>query len=46
MAGQRLGLPPLGMAMPAIVPGLDLSRRPPQAEQEGRLLEQQLGGGV
>ena len=46
MAGQRLGLPPLGMPMPLIVPGLDLSRCPPQAEQEGRLLEQQPGGGV
>ena len=46
MAGQRLGLPALGMAMPVIVAGLDLGGGPAQAEQDGRLLEQQPGGGV
>ena len=32
--------------MPSIVPGLDLGRRPTQVEQDGRLSEEQLGGGV
>jgi hypothetical protein len=34
------------MPMPLIVAGPDLSRRPLQPEQEGRLPEQEPGGGV
>ena len=41
VAGQRLGSPPLGVAMPPIVAGLDLGGCPSQAEQDGRLPKEQ-----
>ena len=46
MAGQRLLLPAVGMAMAAVIAGLDLGRRPSQAEQDRRILEEQPGRGI